>query len=107
MTTLRQILQEMDQKPSTAWLYLPVSQEWDLDSQCAILESEEVPPDLEDDPEAGIPVFAKKNGLKQVLPVATVQDIVSNARAQRPRLDIGDLLTAFLFYYKNDAFIAF
>jgi hypothetical protein len=69
------------------------------------LESEEVPPELEDDPDAGVPEFAKRNNLIQALPVTVVQDIATNARSQKPDANLGDLLYAFLYYYKHDAFV--
>jgi hypothetical protein len=88
-----------------AWVYLPADQDWSLDSKCAILESDEVPPELEDEPGAGLPEFAKRNGLMQTLPVAVVQDIVMNARAQKPDAAVDVLFRAFQYYHENDAFI--
>jgi hypothetical protein len=92
---------------SEGWVYLPTNKPWTLESDAAILKSEEVPPELEDDPEAGIPAFAKQNDLMQALPVGTVQDIVKNAKTQRREPPAELLLKAFLFYYDHDAFIIF
>jgi hypothetical protein len=66
------------------WIYLSKDRNWNLDSQCAILESVEVPPELEDDSDAGVPAFAKENGLMQVLPFTVVQDVVTNVKMQNP-----------------------
>ena len=107
MKTLKEILLSIEDHSVLAWIYLPADKNWKLDSACAVLESEEVPPELEDEPDAGIPEFAKQNGLIQVLPVSTVQDIVSNAKEQKPDATIGDLLKAFEFYYRHDAFYKF
>ena len=103
--TLKELLLEIAQQSTKAWLYLPDDKRWDLNSMCAVLESEEVPPELEDEPDAGIPQFAKQNKLIQVLPVTVVQDVVKNARAQKANATVEDLFKALLFYYKNDAFV--
>jgi hypothetical protein len=105
ITTLKEVLLSIEQKPSTAWVYLPQDKEWNLESRSAVLQSEEVPPELEDEPDAGIPEIAKANGLMQALPVTVVQDIVRNIRAQKPDATIVDLFRAFEFYYQHDAFI--
>ncbi len=104
---LQTILQEIDEKPATAWVYLPDDKNWTLASRCAVLESEEVPPELEDDPDAGIPAFAKENKLIQALPVTAVQDLVANAETQKPDVAPLELFAAFMFYYTHDAFIDF
>lgn len=41
------------------------------------------------------------------LRLADVEDIVANARAQKPAASEAELLEAFLYYYDNDAFITF
>jgi len=102
----RNILSDIESHPSKGWLYLPVERNWNLDSKCAILESDEVPPELEDDPNAGVPDFAKQNMLVEALPITVVKDIVWNARGQRANVKLEDLLMAFQYYYKHDAFIA-
>jgi len=88
-----------------AWVYLPSNKVWNLNSKCAILESDEVPPELEDKPYADVPVFAKHNDLMQVLPVSVLQEIITNARMQNYAISLDELFQAFQFYYKNDAFI--
>ena len=87
------------------WVYLPSDEAWSLQSKSATLMSEEVPPDQEDAPDAGVPQLAKSNGLIQTVDVATLQDIVSNARMQRPLATPDDLFRAFRFYFERDAFI--
>ena len=90
---------------ATAWVYLPIERNWNLNSKCAVLESEEVPPESEDDPDAGLPEFAKRNRLMQVLPVTVIQDIMTNARMKKPGATLDDFFRAFLYYHKHDAFI--
>ena len=105
LVSFREALLNISNSSGTAWLYLPRDRNWSLDSECAILESEEVPPELADDPNAGVPEFARQNGLMQVLPVTVVQDIVMNARMQKALPTVDDYLKAVLYYYKHDAFI--
>jgi hypothetical protein len=104
LTLLRSVLEHPDDLDEGAWLYLPAKEKWTLDSPSAVLRSEEVPPELEDDPEAGIPEFAKANTLMQALPIGTVKEIVNNARLQRPDVDLPTLFEAFLYFYDRDAF---
>ncbi len=107
MRDLREVLLGIPDASDLAWVYLPAEGEWSLDSQCEVLESEEVPPELEDEPDAGVPDFAREHGLVQVLPVSTVKEIVSNAQLQRPKACVEELFQAFKFYYQHDAFIGF
>ena len=99
------VLKTIASRSSSAWVYLPSNRAWNLEAPSATLESEEVPPELEDEPDAGIPQFAKQNHLMQVVPVETLQDIVSNALQQKSNATFEELLAAFNFFYKNDAFI--
>ena len=103
--SLKDVLLGISEMPSKSWVYLPADKKWNLDSRCAVLESEEVPPDLEDEPDAGVPEFAKLNALIQVLPVTVMQDILANVRLQKNSASVDELFQAFLFYYKHDAFI--
>lgn len=103
--SFKEALVGIEATPATFWVYLPADQNWNLDSECAILESDEVPPELEDDPDAGVPEFAKQNNLVQALSVAVLQDIVINARTQKPNATLDDLLRAFAYYFEHDAFI--
>lgn len=82
-------------------LYLPNTEIWDLDSDCAILNLDDLADDEED------PEFAIKNNLKYALDIQQVQDIVANATDQNPKCSLNQLLEAFLFYYTNDAFLIF
>ena len=104
LETLREILLSIERRSLREWLYLPRGEAWDLDSLGATLESPEVPPHLEDDPEAGIPDFAKAHDLVMALDVGTVQDVKANLGSQVSRFTTDQLLAAFLFYHGNDAF---
>ena len=103
--TFREALLGIADMSAKSWVYLPSNKDWTLSSICAILESDEVPPDLEDAPDAGVPEFAKQRRLIQALPVTVLQDVVRNARAQKPDATIEDLFRAFQYYHKHDAFI--
>jgi hypothetical protein len=101
------VLENIDDYSPLAWIYLPNDEAWGLFSKSAVLESNEVPPEQEDDPEAGIPDIAMINNMIQVLPVTVLQDIVSNARAQNAHVNLVDLFKAFEYFRKHDAFIDF
>jgi hypothetical protein len=105
--TLRDVLTDIDAYPTKAWLYLPASKNWKLESPGLVLESDEVPPHREDEPDSGVPDLARRLGMIQALPIADVQDIVWNVRRQRPHIDDQTLLKAFLYYYENDGYISF
>ena len=89
------------------WLYLPVSGQWSLTSNCMVSASEVVLPEDEDRPNAGVPQAAKDAGLMQVVPVGVMKEIIGNAKAQRPSASSDELFAAFMFYWSNDAFIRF
>lgn len=99
------VLETISKRSPREWVYLPSAGPWNLQSASATLESDEVPPELEDEPDAGVPQFAMDHGLKQVVPVTTLQDIVSNALEQDPDATMDDLFAAFDYYYRKDAFI--
>jgi hypothetical protein len=107
ISSFHDVLETIMDRSTSAWVYLPASRDWSLHSQSITLESEEVPPELEDEPDAGVPRVAKDHALVRVLPVATLQDVVFNARQQRPLASLEDLFAAFKFYYERDAFIEF
>jgi hypothetical protein len=107
VTKLADLLANPQAQDARAWLYLPANAAWSLDSPAAVLESEEVPPELEDEPDAGVPQFARDNGFAQILPITALQDVVSNAHQQRSGLSLSELLRALKFYYEHDAFIEF
>jgi hypothetical protein len=102
--TFEEALKNIDDFSIRAWLYLPRDEEWSLSTKAAILESDEVSEEDEDLPDAGVPEFAKLNGLKQALPVATVQDIVANLKRFHPSPTSSEMFAAFNFYWANDAF---
>jgi hypothetical protein len=103
--SFRDVLKTIHTRSPSEWVYLPYGGTWSLDSLAITLESDEVPPELEDDPDAGIPQFAKQHNLMQVIPVGSLQDVVSNALQQKPNATPEELFIAFRFYYSNDAFM--
>jgi hypothetical protein len=105
LITLGDVLRDVRGHRESAWLYLPGEASWTLDSRAAVLVSEEVPPESEDDSMAGVPEAARRAGLVRALPISAVGEIVANARAQRADADLAVLLTAFLHYYDTDSFV--
>jgi hypothetical protein len=107
VTTLSEFLATVVRQDARGWLYLPKDRPWGLQSEAAVFVNDEVPPDEEGLPDAGIPEAARRAGLMPVLPVSVVQEIVFNATAQVPNADGPLLLKALLHYYDTDAFADF
>ncbi len=105
MRTCRDVLMNIEREDPKAWLYLPSTRDWSLESMAMVLRSEEVAPEEEDEPDAGVPGEAKELGLMQVLPVTVVQDVVSNAMNQQPDAPDERLFEALLYYFRHDAFL--
>lgn len=101
LTTLGEVLSVADRLPLEADLFMPFDEVWRPGTRCAI-----EPVDRYAD-EPAVPEVATRNGLGRALQVAQVQDIVDNARQQRPGASVEELVEAFLFYYDRDAFIDF
>lgn len=89
-----------------AWnfaLYLP-EEKWTLETPAMVLDPDDVdnPDDPDDDPQA-----AKDAGFKYALMMQDVDSIFANAKAQKGNLSDPEILSSFLYYVNNDAFIAF
>ena len=104
--TLADVLVEPRGQPG-GWLFLPKDEEWELGVAALVKEMEEVPPGDEGEEEAGYPQQARTANLMAALRLVDVEDVVANARAQKPDASEAELLEAFLYYYDNDAFITF
>lgn len=96
---LGEVLNTIEHAPWNHALYLDAERPWTESTSTAILDHDDV-----DDPEEE-PEFAVTNGLRYALLVSDVQDIVENAKEQKPHVTASDLVQAFNYYYDNDAFI--
>jgi hypothetical protein len=100
--TLAKVLENANELPWEYALYLsPKEKPWHLNSRGAVLNLDNCEEDEED------PIFARQNGLIYTLNISNIQDVVDNAKQQKPDIDIDGLLKAFLYYYNHDAFIEF
>ncbi|TDQ37164.1 DUF7716 domain-containing protein [Aureibacillus halotolerans] len=95
---LREVLVNVEKFSWEDSLFLPPTETWSLDTNCAILNTD----DLDDEEE---PRFAIDNNLKDALTIQDVQGVVMNIREQHPECTDDDLLKALLHYYQHDAFI--
>ncbi len=66
--------------------------------------SAESPCTAHDTDDSDDPDEAQRLGLKYVMGVSAVQDIIANAKAQKADADLTTLLQAFNYYYAHDAF---
>jgi hypothetical protein len=105
MKTLQEVLSNINSYSIKYWLYLPDDEKWTLQSRAAVLESEEVPPEREDDPDAGIPAYAKQHNLMEVLPISVIQSIVNYAINQKKEVDLDEIFESLIYYYDNDAYL--
>jgi hypothetical protein len=86
--TLRNVLSSPGKNPRE-WLFLPMSEEWDLETPAVVVETGK-PPALD---------------LMAVLPMTEVAELVEHARAQKPAATDAELFEAFLYYCDNDSYI--
>src|SRR5262245_10408366 len=100
MIRLEDVLARVDGFRWDYALHLP-NGEWSLETRGAVLD----PTDAESADD--VPPFALENGLRSVLGMQAVQDVVANARAQKHSATALDLLQALRFYFERDAFIEF
>jgi hypothetical protein len=98
--TLGEVLEIGEDLPFRHFLFLPLKVGWKATTPCGILDADEL-----DDPDQH--PIALERSLSSVIGTNEVQDIVVNARTQLPNATVDQLLTAFLFYIDNDAFIDF
>lgn len=98
LITLSKLLESPNDFPWNEAVYLPSDKNWSLASSVAVWS----PDDTEDGED---PDIARTNGLTYALGMSSCQDIVANAKEQKPKCTLDELFDAFMFYYKNDAFI--
>jgi len=101
LASLGDVLGSPGRYPWDGSLFLPRDEVWTLQSKCAVIRDEITIYESDEHP------FANEQGLSLALGVASVQDIVENAKQQLPEANPEQLLSAFLYYYDNDAFIEF
>ena len=100
LVRVRQVLQSPEEY--SGWLYLP-DPPWNLDTQ-GVFALDDKDADPADDPR---PDVAKVNDWQEVLDSASIEDVVDNAKAQVVDPTPQQLFDAFVYYFENDAFIAF
>ncbi|WP_291571657.1 DUF7716 domain-containing protein [Clostridium sp. UBA4548] len=99
---LRDILLNSEDFKWSDALFLVRDEEWTLDSECAVLDPDDVEDDADEEPR-----FASDNNMKYALSMQDIQSIVDNANQQHEYSSEGELLQAFLYYYDHDAYIEF
>lgn len=102
--TVMEALKVTEQEPRVyrGWLFLP-KQPWTLDTEGMFF-------DLDKNSESGIdrtPEDIKSKKLSMTLDSDLIEDVIWNAKAQRPDVTIEELLAAFTYYCNQDAFVKF
>jgi hypothetical protein len=104
---LSQLIERSELLDEAGWLFLPKTGQLSQSTQAFVTRLVEVPPERETDRDAGIPKAAINAGYRPKILVTTLQDIVTNAKNQRPRATTSQLFTALMYYLEFDGFIDF
>jgi hypothetical protein len=99
VSSVRKVLSDAESLRWSDALYLRLNEKWNLDSPCIVWD----PDDCESGDE--VPQTAAAHNMRYALGIQDVQDIVRNARMQKPSCGVDVLFDAFLYYYDNDAFL--
>jgi len=102
--TLREALESTQKTPPIyrGWLFLP-SQPWTLETIGTFFDLDKNNKSQHDQ----TPEDIKSKKLTLTLDSDLIEDVISNARAQRPNVTTNELLAAFTYYCDNDAFLKF
>ena len=85
--------------PSGYALYVVGTHPFDVDARCALLDVEEL-----DDPDEH-PALVGEHELNYTLSTDQMEDIIVNAQLQKTDVTPAELVDAFNFYLRTDAFI--
>lgn len=98
--SIKEVLEHVDDIPDS-WLFLP-NTHWTLETKGSFsLDSRDFPADSNEN----LPPQVESEGWIETLDAAMIQDVISYAQQKNPDSTIEDYLKAFVFYYKNDAFL--
>ena len=100
MNKLSFILENIDDFEWSDALFLPEDEVWNMDTEGMICD----PNDVENESDE-VPKAAKERNLIYALSIQDLQDIVYNAKQQKEKASVDEVLEAYLYYYDNDAFI--
>jgi len=100
--TLREALLRTMHHPEEhlGFLYLP-HQPWTLDTSVAFFDFD-IDPNMDQTSE-----FIKQKGWKETLDTDLIDQVIFNAKAQKPEVDLDELLQAFTYFVNHDAFMVF
>jgi hypothetical protein len=84
LTDLKTVFKNINNLPWNEYLFLPKDKNWSLGSFCSIINWDEMDEEEVGDDE-DTPKYAIDNNLIYVFDIATVQDIVDNAKQQLPQ----------------------
>jgi len=101
-STLREALLQTMQNPEVylGFLYLP-RQPWTLDTAGAFFNFD-IDPNIDQTSE-----FIRQKSWKETLDTDLIDQVIFNARAQKPDVNLDELLEAFTYFVNNDAFMPF
>lgn len=97
--TLGDLLSNIESYSEDLDLYLPNSQNWEKNTLCKLFQDEE---DFQRTKELN-----HCGHYQYILGLYDVKDVIDNAKQQKTKISLDDLIKALKFYFQNDAFIQF
>jgi hypothetical protein len=97
---LRDVFGQLANLPWNHVVYLPLGAPT-LDTECVVLDPDDVAPDQD------VPEEVADLGFEEGLGIDDIRSIQENARLQGRKPSEDEMLQAFVYYLRNDAFIEF
>jgi len=99
--TLREVLLRLDKFSWKDWGYVPVSTSLSLETECAVLDSDQAELGADD----FTPLEAERLGMEEFLSVQDLKSIKDNLLSMKTEASPSDLLSASVYYFEHDAFL--
>lgn len=99
---LQEVFKLAEQIPNGGNLFLPKNEKLEQNTKCAVLFEDDNYEFTEE-----ILKFAETHGLNRNFGIHLVQDVVANAKLQKPEVSIDELIAALEHYLEYDAFYDF
>jgi len=99
---LSHVLESAEQMPNEGDLFLPKDEKLKQNTKCAVLFEDDNYEFTEETLR-----FAETHGLNWHLGIHLVQDVITNAKLQKPKVSIDELIAALEHYLEYDAFYDF
>lgn len=100
--TFKYLVEHMDEYDLNNAIYMEKDMNsWGIDAEIILAD----PDDFDDYDDDDDPVEISNIGYRYVLLLPDLDDIISNLKDQKGMVTVQEIYEAFIFYYRNDAFI--